>query len=580
MTDSSPAGTRVSQIYPVLARRDFPAFTTLIITCVTLYLTFAALTVVKEWSRGCLALVVRERLTRLMHDKYVKQHNLYGIASICLNPDVPKFSDLERRSFESQCEESVIHNEESSPLLTLTPDKSTHQNRIDNPDQTITQDISLFSEMTSQIAVKLIPLPFLVIYYSYATYAVSESFLSPLLIFVFFFSSWWLCRTAMNPIVPAVYAKEKLEGDFRFTHVHTRVQAERIAFLHAERVERDRLDTLLDSVVDASFVVLGRNVVLHFLTESTMYLASVLTYGVVAIPIFDGTFDGKTEAEISGIVAKNLFVCLYLIHQLTVLTQLSRELTQLSGYTTRIGMLLESCDTLSTLHPHSFPPNHILTTPTLILKVTNLVPTPPNSTTTASSQPLTFAIHAHENTLIQGPSGSGKSSLLRHIAGIWPVPKGAKVEWNDAMDLLDPRSVMVVPQDAFLAPCAADTVGDSRLSLWRQVTYPSIVPLDTRHLMDILSRVQLEHLLNIPNAVQALSGGEKQRLVIARVLFWKPSVVFVDEGMSGVEEGVELAVWREVMGCGCTVVAVRYGCGCERDGGEVEGLFGRKVVVG
>ncbi|KAJ3065798.1 ATP-binding cassette sub- D member 4, partial [Podochytrium sp. JEL0797] len=128
----------------------------------------------------------------------------------------------------------------------------------------------------------------------------------------------------MNPVVPAVYAKEKLEGDFRFIHVHTRVQAERIAFLHAERVERDRLDTLLDSVVDASFVVLGRNVVLHFLTESTVFLASVLTYGVVAIPIFDGTFDGKTEAEISGIVAKNLFVCLYLIHQLTVLTQLSR----------------------------------------------------------------------------------------------------------------------------------------------------------------------------------------------------------------------------------------------------------------
>ncbi|KAI9329566.1 ABC transporter transmembrane region 2-domain-containing protein [Obelidium mucronatum] len=537
------AGTRVSQIYPALASKDFAAFITLIATCTTLYLTYAACTV---------------------------------------------FLDLVQLK-------SILS--ETSALL----DNSLRQPPLDNPDQTITQDIDKFADMVTQIFLKVLPLPLLVVYYTIETYNVTQSMLSPVIIVLFYFSSWLICRVAMNPVVPAVYAKEKAEGDFRFSHVNTRTKAEAIAFMHTESTERNRLDHLLDSVIDAGFTVLNKNVPLQYLTESTMYLASVLTYVVVAIPVFDGSFDDKTEAEISGIVAKNLFVCLYLIHQFTILTKLSEsfKLTQLSGFTTRISMLLETCDTLEnncrkretelqSVSTIGSSGSNIPITTTKTYDATDVLLQIKNLTYTTFSSKVSFTITKGSHTLITGPSGCGKSSLLRTLAHIQQhqVPYFRNLHQftfiHHSIKAIAPASIFASVEDHVFA-----TTRSPLYPLMVQVMYPD-TPCFGLDISDASSR-------NLEDSDGSSDEGRVQEMRVTEILeqvqlghldfampilYWKPMLCFVDEGLSAVDEAMECALWEEVMACGVTVVAVRHGrTGDDRRRDHVERLFGQKICL-
>ena len=139
---------------------------------------------------------------------------------------------------------------------------------------------------------------------------------------------------------------------------------------------------------------------------------------------------------------------------------------------------------------------------------------------------------AHQPALIVGPSGSGKSTLLRAISGIWPygrgrvsVPAGARV--------------MLVPQKPYLPigslraavayPAEPDTYTDAAL---RQALVAAQLP-------DFADRLDEED-----NWGQRLSGGEQQRLAIARALLAKPDWLFLDEATAALDEASEAALYQ------------------------------------
>ncbi|KAJ3075609.1 hypothetical protein HDU99_001500, partial [Rhizoclosmatium hyalinum] len=401
---------------------------------------------------------------------------------------------------------------------------------LDNPDQTIADDVNKLSEQLSTTSV---------------------------------------CRMAMNPIVPAVYAKEQREGDFRFNHVHVRTKAEAIAMMHSEFSEKQRLDTLLDVLVKVSYTVLRRNAPLNYCMRVTDYLGAVLSYLIISIPVFDGTFDDKTEAEITGLVSKNMFMCLYLIYQFSNLTNLSGVLAQLSGFTTRIALLLESCDSLEEEERQkrastaiealnlSRPPLP-RTTPSQIqpplLEVTHLI-----CTTNLENPPLplSFTVSDGQHTLISGRSGLGKSSLLRILSGIWDPPSStsptpfhfhpsllvnAITTPNNHHHEFHPSRILFLPQTTLLVPTTPAPTGTSSAHyhhssnaltpLLTQIAYPlhpSETDLSNARAEQILSLVGLSHVVDrcyetiqdessgSDGFVESLSGGEKQRLALARI---------------------------------------------------------------
>jgi putative ATP-binding cassette transporter len=138
-------------------------------------------------------------------------------------------------------------------------------------------------------------------------------------------------------------------------------------------------------------------------------------------------------------------------------------------------------------------------------------------------------------TLITGPSGSGKSTIFRVVAGIWPYCDGALI-------FPDNERLLFLPQKPYL-PIATLRVA---------VAYPD--PPEAHADADIRATLAACGLAHLADRLddnehwgQVLSGGEQQRLTLARALLIKPRWLFMDEATSNLDEAAEAALYRLIV---------------------------------
>jgi putative ATP-binding cassette transporter len=134
--------------------------------------------------------------------------------------------------------------------------------------------------------------------------------------------------------------------------------------------------------------------------------------------------------------------------------------------------------------------------------------------------------------LLQGPSGSGKSTLFRTFAGIWPFASGQVARPTDAMFIPQRPYFPNGPlRDALAYPASPSDYRDEQL---RQALTDALLP-------------QLADQLDQADAwSQKLSGGEQQRLAVARVLLKKPKWVFADEATSALDAEAETLIYQQL----------------------------------
>lgn len=168
---------------------------------------------------------------------------------------------------------------------------------------------------------------------------------------------------------------------------------------------------------------------------------------------------------------------------------------------------------------------------------------------------LSFIVHSGEHLLISGSNGIGKSAISRVVAGLWPVYRGLVSRPRD----FGTDGIMFLPQRPYLS------VGTLR----DQVIYPHS-EMDMRengqtddHLLKVLEAVHLGYLPSREGGwdtrkewKDVLSGGEKQRMAMARLFYHEPNYAFIDEGTSAVSSDVEGLLYERAKGRGITLITI------------------------
>jgi putative ATP-binding cassette transporter len=153
---------------------------------------------------------------------------------------------------------------------------------------------------------------------------------------------------------------------------------------------------------------------------------------------------------------------------------------------------------------------------------------------------------AGDTVLIRGPSGCGKSTLLRVLAGIWPHVTSPTHDRRGEPITYGP--VVLAERSVFMPQRPYFPEGTLRQAL----TYPDSAEHYTDEaLKNALYDALLPHMVNDLDVAghwtQQLSGGEQQRLALARVLLKRPRWVFADEATSALDEAAEKTLYEKLL---------------------------------
>jgi len=327
----------------------------------------------------------------------------------------------------------------------------------------------------------------------------------------------WLTHFIGQPLIDLNFNQQKFEANFRFALVRVREHAEGIALYHGEPDEVRHLTARFSDVVHNWWAIMKRQKQLTWFRAGYNQAAIIFPFVVAAPQYFARTIQlgGLMQtASAFGQVQDSLswFVNAYV---------------QLAEWRATVDRLTSFCNATEIARLAAQDGTGIRVTRTAQPNFTaeQLCLALPGGR--ALLAPTDVTLRPSTSMLVTGPSGSGKSTLFRAFAGIWPFGNGA-VCWPAGAGVLflpqKPYLGIGKLRDQLMYPAQGDALRDSVL---------------TRTLLDC-GMPQLAHRLDEEqNWAQVLSGGEQQRMAIARALVHKPQWLFMDEATASLDDASE-----------------------------------------
>eukprot|EP00250_Pteridium_aquilinum_P012479 c20753_g1_i1 orf=411-2087(-) len=499
------------------------------------------------------------------------------------------------------------------------------QSLIDNPDQRIVDDLSSFTGTALAFALSLFTATIDLISFSGILYGIYPPLF--LVLIVYSIGGTAISVAVGKDLVNLNFLQEKKEADFRFGLVRIRENAESIAFYGGERNEikllLDRFKQSFDNF--SKLLVASRN--LEFFQSGYRYVIQVLPAAVVA-PMY---FSGKIEF---GVINQSYSAFNHILSDFSIIVYQFQALSAFSAVIDRLGEFNDILEKQSAAieeesagqtpliniydKPAAFSsPGNILSD-AVLLQIENLsLQTPQYSMTLIED--LTLTVCEGQNLLVMGASGSGKTSLLRTIAGLWRsgtgsifrfiLPPGAHsngavfqdsensdnrskglTSISEAEEISSAvsagrGSILFLPQRPYMVlgtlrqqllyPTWSDGSKVDEVSkdkdLWslpQRLGQDSSVVRDIpsdEQLMRALRKVNLANLLDRCDGLDSqvewasvLSLGEQQRLAFARLLLARPLLALMDESTSALDEENEAAMYQLVYEAGITYISVGH----------------------
>jgi putative ATP-binding cassette transporter len=329
----------------------------------------------------------------------------------------------------------------------------------------------------------------------------------------------WIGR----PLVGLFFDRQHYEADFRFGLARLREYSEQIALLGGEEAEKasamERFSKVYDNYMRIVQVRKRFAAFSSFYRQISQYIPIV-----VGAPFF---FLGKIQL---GVLTQSVRAFGSVEASLTFFVSYYTSLAEFRAVLDRLISFDESIARARALK-RATPRVAVEPTAGDDVTVTALTLNLPNGRPLARIENL--MLKAHEPALLVGASGSGKSTLFRALAGIWPFGDGQIVAPNAALMLLPQRPYIPIGalRDAIAYPSLAAGHGDGEL---RAALVAAGLPGFADRLDDS------------DNWQLRLSGGEQQRLAIARALIAKPDWLFLDEATSALDDVSEAAVYRAI----------------------------------
>jgi vitamin B12/bleomycin/antimicrobial peptide transport system ATP-binding/permease protein len=389
---------------------------------------------------------------------------------------------------------------------------------MDNPDQRISEDIRDFTLNTLSLGLDFISNVVTLFSFVFVLYAVSGS----ITLFGVTIPGYMLWVAVIYSVIGTVlthligrrlinlsFYQQKVEADFRYNLIRVRENPEAIALYHGESDERLSLRERFEAVRANFWAIMRRTKALNFFTVSFAQVAGIFPL-VVSLPRFFAHkigLGGLTQIQDAFGQVQNALS--WFINSYQNLVTYRATVSRLHGFTEAVS----AARVASLAGPKLSDSGSALSFQNLTLSL-------PDGRRLINNASLTLPPGLP--VVLTGPSGAGKSTLFRAIAGIWPFGEGSITRPSG--------SVMFLPQKPYFP------LG----SLKRTVAYPSAeTEIDDETVRAALVAVDLPDLAKrldqVENWGQILSGGEQQRLAIARALIAKPDWLFLDEATSALD---------------------------------------------
>jgi putative ATP-binding cassette transporter len=419
----------------------------------------------------------------------------------------------------------------------------------DNPDQRIQEDIQLFTSDTVGLSLGLLDAlvtlgSFVGILwglsggFSFAwqgtEYVLSGFMVWMALLYAFLGSI--LGHFIGRRMAPLNFAQQRLEANFRHHLMRIREYSEAIAMDRGAEFENQSLQKRFKGVV-GNFMQLLKVQKRYTWFSSAYGQAAVVFPILVAAPrYFAGTIQLGELMQISSAFGQVQESLSWIVNNYS-------RLATWSATTQRLSVFLTQMETLRAISFAVVQPQSDDSPAATELKTSALTITLPDRTVLLDD--VVLQVRAGDSVLIRGPSGSGKSTLLRVLAGIWPYVRGWDAQHqplaiSDAIRL--PPNAVFIPQRPYFPEG----------SLRNALSYPSAVNTFTdEQMQQALVQALLPNLCSQLDQVgqwsQQLSGGEAQRLAMARVFLKQPSWVFADEATSALDEASEKVIYERLL---------------------------------